>query len=196
MCRLWRQAVLLALVLSTAVACGKQSERVFRIPEAVDGIKVIAILPFENLSNDKRASDLITNLFRSRLTKQSEFSIMDAGEMQRRLHKMQLKLPKTLDLLTAAKIGRALEVDGVFYGSVLEFTYLAEIQDGAVVAREPVVGLQGRLLDVRRGVIVWANTHSRSSYAFLRSNRESIMQVAQIAVDKIIATLRGTGRSK
>lgn len=177
------------VVTLCTVSCGNKSERNFAMPQALTPIRIVAVLPFENLSDDVHAGDAVTELFTTRLLRGGRFKMLEKSEVQRLLREKGIALPSTIDRFTAAKVGSALGVDGIFYGAVLEYTYLNEVRDGEVVAREPAVGLQAKLLDVNKRSIVWAAAHSRSSYKMLVSNSDSIVSVAQLAVDSMASEL-------
>jgi hypothetical protein len=121
---------------------------------------------------------------------------MSRADLLNRLKEANLTLPAAMNRTSAVNIGRQLGVDGVFYGSVLEFIYLNEIRNGRVVGKEPAVGLQAKLVDVRRSALLWSASHSRSSYEMLVTTRNSIARVTEIAISKMTEGLKNKSIKK
>jgi TolB-like protein len=177
------------LFLALFIGCGNQQQSVFILPQHLEKVSIVAVLPFSNFSNDQHAGDVVSELFSAKLFKTGKFKVMDKSEMQRLIQDKNFILPEEIDRSTAARLASVLGVDGVFYGAVLEYSYLDEIRDGQVMAREPVVGLQARMVEGKSGSLIWATAHSRSSYEMVRSNRDSITKVANSAIDEMLKTL-------
>jgi TolB-like protein len=150
----------------------------------------VAILPFENLTEDENAAKVVEELFAKELYRSGGYKVLDRSEAESRLTAKQVGTPRAPDRATLMQIAKVLAVDGLFYGSVLEYAYLSEVRDGTVIGREPAVGLQIRLFDGKRGEVVWAGSHARSSFAMVVSNQDSLSQIAAIAIDQLVADLR------
>ena len=98
--------------------------------------------------------------------------------------------PKVVDRRLAQKIGKLLDVDGVFVGSVSEYWYRLDRRNYRDQGDEPAVGINARLVDVASGEVIWASSHSRSSQDVLREDRDHINRVAQLAVAAMISSLK------
>lgn len=182
----------MVLVIVTVTGCGKYSQKVYQTsPDILIGVSKVAIIPFENLSMTPNANKVVSEMFHSYLESAQKFQVSSRDEVKNAL-KSEVTLARgKIDRAVARSLGKELDVDAVIVGSVLEYTYLQEVKDGTVVAREPIVGILVRMIDVQKGSILWSSLHSRSSYEILRSNHSSITDVAQKAIDYIVHTIPG-----
>lgn len=185
-----KKLVVLMLVGNLFAACGNRRQSVYLLTEQVKTLQVVAVLPFENLTDDDAASEVVTGLFASELAKVGKFKILEAGEVRRRLQEKQKTLPAAMDSRKAQELAGILGVDAVFSGAVLEFAYLRDVREGEVIAREPVVGLQARLFDARKGRLIWSVVHSRSGGSLVLTNQETIQNTAIGAIDAMLQTLK------
>ena len=179
-------AVILFAALWSVSSCGYQKQEAFRMTKKIRPVKVAAVLPFENLSQMRSAGDMVSKMFYDTAKKRLDIKFLDHGRMMQRLREKQEMLPKLVDRLAAWRIGRVLNADVVFYGSVHEYAFLKEARDdGRVITNEPVVGIAAYMLDVRTGEVVWASVHSRSTYDLMLSDRESISRIATRAIENM-----------
>jgi TolB-like protein len=120
-------------------------------------VKRIAILPFDNLSDEINAGERVTHVFIASLHKERVVQILELGEVERFLIRNRIRSTSQIDLGLLSALGRELGVDAVLLGIVDEYGY--RIMSGELI---PVVGITIRMLDTKTGKIMLAASYSRS----------------------------------
>lgn len=181
--------VISALVLIVS-GCGHTLERDYLESESVvSEIKSVAVMPFENLTNFPDAGEIVAELFTTELYQSTHFKILGRNQAKRIMRERKITPPQVIDRRFAQKIGKLLEVDGVFIGSVSEYWYRLEKRKRRQAGEEPAVGINARLIEVDSGDVIWASSHSRSSHDVLLADRDHINRVAQIVVANMVDSL-------
>ena len=175
----WQRLPVLLLLLPALAGCVSQgANRNFVHPEMMLGKKRhIAILPFENLSNNPTAGLTISQLLATELFARNLFDIMEESEMRRLLIKNKVDMDRLADVSIARKLARKLGVDAVLTGSISEFSYQHGLRE------EPAVGFNLRLIRTQDGAVLWRASQSNMGSGFL--SRESIITTAQKAVRQV-----------
>lgn len=147
----------------------------------------MAVVPFENLSNQRHSGLIMTDLATTILHVQTSFQIKEVSGLSddetvrlRRLETDPWERQVGLHTAAAVAVGRELKVDYVLAGSVGEYGFVDGFGETANV------GITLRLVNVSSGQVVWAGTLSRkaSSPAF---NDESVHRLAH----EVMLTLLG-----
>ncbi len=122
-------------------------------------IKKVAILPFENLTNDRFAGEKAANCFLVQVLEVGVFQVVEPGEVERVLNELlpgrRREETGKFDVGTIKKLGEELNVQAVILGAVNQYE-LAKSKAGSY----PQVGLTVRLVDVETGTIIWMVSHS------------------------------------
>ena len=190
-------AVMMLAVGVALASCGNYSQRVFHAqPTEFEKIRTMAILPLENLSKDNKAEEVVDRSLRKAAQGLEQFKIISPEEARVKTAKAKLSLRSKNDRKKLLKIGQVLGVDALLVGSVLEYAYLREVKNGTVVSREPAFGLHLRLVETKKGKVLWASVHSRSSYDLLRTNSDNISNVVDATVEKMLKDLLKGKRKK
>jgi len=180
----------ISVLILLVSGCGHTLERDYVESEsAINEIKTVAVMPFENLTKFPDAGEIVAELFTTELYQSTHFKILDRNQAKRIMREKKITPPQVIDRLFAQKIGKVLEVDGVFIGSVSEYWYRLEKKTRRPAGEEPAVGINARLIDVDSGDVVWASSHSRSSHDVLTADRDHINRVAQIVVSNMVGSL-------
>lgn len=148
--------VLLVATSCLVAGCGR---RPVRMTDGVNlyPVKRIAILPFDNLSEEINAGERVTHVFIAALHKERVVQILELGEVERFLIRNRIRSTAQLDLSLLSAMGRELGVDAVLLGIVDEYGY--RIMSGEQI---PVAGISVRMLDTKTGKILLAASYSRS----------------------------------
>jgi TolB-like protein len=146
-----------------------------------EGLKM-AILPFDNLSDDQGAGKMMENLALVEFLKRSPTKIVDPGEVSSALIKERVRLATSIPKETLKRLGASLGVDLFLVGIVHECGI--QRASGAGGSGEiPVVSLTLRILDAETGDIVWAISSARRGNdretAFGMGRIDSLEQLAQ-----------------
>lgn len=179
---------IMLIVLFFISGCGHSYNRFFiGWPDSIKRMKIVAVLPFENLTAFPNAGDIVAELFTAELYSTGRFKVLDKEQIKRALEEKGIELPGVIDRTFAQEVGSVLGVDGVFIGSVSEYWYRVRIEETR--EEEPAVGFNVRLVDTKTGAVVWAGSCSRSSYSIFVYQRDSLNRVAQIIAKNMVKKL-------
>jgi TolB-like protein len=125
----------------------------------------VAVIPFDNLSDNQGAGPRATRIFISRLLSMESFDVVEPGEVTRAIEKYtaggrfsEMTQEQILN------IGKELKVQGIFVGSVTE---LSELRSGSSTTN--IVTLVVRLIETEKGTTLWSATHSAGKRGFWAS---------------------------
>ena len=151
----------LALCAVLASGCGSTKSSlggtVYVHPNAdLAAFERVAVLPIENLSNDRFASERMREILNVELAAMGLFEVVDSGEVNRALRQKDIVLVNELGPEALATLAEELGVQGLMLGSVLE---LDEQRTSSFSA--PQVALSLRLIDAQSGIVAWSVTDAR-----------------------------------
>lgn len=154
-------------------------------------VERIAVLPFENLSNDRQAGFRATRLMVTELLASGAADVVEPGEVQAALRALpgaqfgRVAVPSTEQIVT---LGQELGVQAFILGTV---TQSENLRSGAVPI--PVVTLDVHLVEAETGAAVWAATHSERGGSMgakvLGTGGQPIAETTRICVQRILASL-------
>jgi len=154
-------------------------------------VERVAVLPFDNLSNDRQAGLRATRLMITELLASGAVDVVEPGEVEAALAKLQVgqpgrsKQPSTEQILS---LGKTLLVQGVIVGTV---TQSESLRSGAVAI--PVVTLDAHMIETETGTTVWAATQSEkgggAGARILGTGGEPVSETTRRCVRRLIATL-------
>lgn len=180
------------LILTAAcclAGCGGTSPTTFIHPDYNFGfVERVAVVPFENLTNDQGAGARATRYFISGLLATESFDVVEPGEVTAALAKHSLIRTAELTQDQAIAIGKDLAVQALFLGSIGES---ASVRSGS--SNTNVVTLDVRMVETDTGVTVWSATNTETSGGFWSSlfgtGQKSKSEVTRICVERSIGTL-------
>lgn len=180
--RSWVLASLLVLV-----GCAGTRSAVFLHPEFNFGyVERVAVVPFENLSDDQGAGARITRLFVSNLFATKAFDVVEPGEVSEALQRFGTLRTAELTTDQIKELGATLKVQALILGSV------GETASGRGSAGN-VCTLVVRMVEVDAGTTIWSATTTATGRGFwstlLGTGRASESEVARDCVDRAIRTL-------
>jgi hypothetical protein len=113
-------------------------------------LKRIAILPMKNDTSDVDGPDIVRQKMAAALTNRS-YVVKDMKETDQILRdQMGINLGGQLDMTTAQKLGETLEVEGVLYGTLMDFD---ETTTGILNVKK--VRGKFKLVNTQTGQVVW-----------------------------------------
>jgi len=186
--RYLKNATLLLLALTAVSACRTSTQQTSYVHKNADlgAISKVAVLPFDNLSQERTAGDKVQKIFYLELLALDVFEVAEPGQVTK-----VMRSQSSSDALGPAeyqKIGKDLGVDAVFVGSVVDF---AEARTGSTPT--PEVTIQLRMIETHSGSTIWSTGRTRSGASF--STRlfgvggESMTQAARRVVRAELGTL-------
>jgi TolB-like protein len=149
-------------------------------------ITKVAVLPFDNLSQERSAGDKVQKIFYLELLSLDVFEVAEPGQVTKVLRAGAP--PDALGPAEYQKLGKELGVEGVFVGSVVDF---AETRTGSTPT--PDVTIQLRLIETATGATIWSAGQTRSgasaSTRLFGVGGESLTEAARRVVKSELQTL-------
>lgn len=156
---------LLILGLGLALCSCAGRAGLFLHPEFnFNSIEVVAVIPFENLSNDQGASMRFTRIFIAELLSKKTFDVIEPGDVSKALEKFSLLRTADLQKNQIKELGKSLGVQGVFLGSVSES---ATVRSGSSSSNE--VTLLARLVETENGTTIWSATYTEGGRSLFQT---------------------------
>lgn len=182
-------ALLMICVLATLLGCGSSGTTKYIHPNAdLASLKKVAVLPFENVTQDRTAGDKLQKIFLVELLSLEVFDVVEPGHVTKTLRGERIESVEALSPADIKRLGEALAADAVFIGTVVDFE---ESRSGTMPA--PNVTLQLRLVETQTGATVWSASKTRSglkiSTRLFGVGGESLTQAARMVVRSELQTL-------
>ncbi len=156
-----RTLVGLASLSAAALLDGCGGGRHFVRPNAdFSTIKVVTVLPFDNVTGEKMAGERVQRLFVSELLNLGAFEVVEPGLAARMIRRESIEVA-TISPDEIKKIGRDLKVQALFLGTLVEYD---EGRTGATPS--PRVTLQLRLVETEKGLTLWNITRTGGGASF------------------------------
>jgi TolB-like protein len=151
-------------------------------------VERVAIVPLDNLSDDRGAGARATQVFLSELLSARAFEVVEPGEVTRVLSKFSTVRTSELTTEQIVSIGKELKVQGLFLGSVNESSSYRS--GGATVTK---VSLTTRLVETEQGLTVWSASATAGGRGFWASlfgtGDQSTSEVTRSCVRKLLGSL-------
>lgn len=181
--------LVLALVAVLLAACRSTRQTQYLHKNAdLGAIEKVAVLPFENLTQERAAADKVQKIFQMELLALDVFEVAEPGQVTKVLRASGITSPEALGGKDFQKIGQELGVDAVFVGAVVDY---AETRTGSTPT--PEVTIQVRLVETQTGATIWSTSHTRAgagiSTRLFGLGGESLTQAARRVVRTELATL-------
>lgn len=155
----------LLFVLVVGAGCGGMRPTVFIHDEYnFQFLERVAVIPFDNLSKDQGSGARATRVFIAQLLAAEAFDVVEPGEVSKALEKFSLVRTSELTKEQVQDLGRSLNVQGVFLGSVTEADV---IRTGGTTAN--TITIVARLVETETGATVWSATNTAGGRGFWSS---------------------------
>ncbi|MBF0136250.1 MAG: hypothetical protein H7833_20555 [Magnetococcus sp. DMHC-1] len=141
----------------------------------------VAVLPFENFSNNPGVGHSISELVATELASRKVFRIQNESETRRILVDGKVDMDRLDDISLARNFAELLRVDAVLIGSVPEFSYQHGLQE------KPTVGLNVQLIRAHDGLVLWHGSQALMGSGYWQ--RQSAVYIAQDAVVRLVDSL-------
>lgn len=156
----------LVILLFTG-GCGGSTLRYVNPTANFSYIKKVAILPFNNLSDDRYAGERIRNTLTVDLMSRGVFEVVEQGEVTKvlgvifREAGVEEGRAVPVDKETLKMIGEKLSIQAVILGSVDEYS-------GGSYGGSGVVSVAMRMLDTNSGIVLWQAKTTETSKSIWR----------------------------
>jgi TolB-like protein len=172
-----------------AAGCAHSSTTKYMHPNVdLGAIRRVAVLPFENLTQERTAGEKVQKIFLTELLASEAFEVVEPGQVTQTLRASRVEQVETLGPPDFKRLGETLKAQGIFVGTVVDF---AESRSGSTPA--PDVTIQLRLIESQTGVTVWSASRTRSgasaSARLFGIGGQSLTEAARQLIRDELATL-------
>jgi len=200
--RIWKSIVWCLAMFSFTGCMGTMSKFYVNPNINFRFIKKVAVLPFENLSQDRFADKKVRDIFVTSLLASEVIDVPELGEVLQVMNTLGIETnggqaalgvqpQRATGIITkdlAKAMGEALGIQGIILGSVEEYNIIRSTSGSF-----PEVSLTLRMIDPKTGSIVWAVSHTEKGSRILPSilgiGEETLTETAFRASKKIVDTL-------
>ncbi|MEW6067767.1 MAG: hypothetical protein AB1610_05715 [Nitrospirota bacterium] len=153
----------ICLTLIIISGCAGKKAPSFYIATDVDFsfIKRVAVLPLNNLTNDKFAGEIIRHVVVSELLASGLVDCVSPGDAVAAIEKLKLKNEQSLGAEQIKALGKVLNVQAVIMGAVEKF---GEVREGNISTYEVTITLM--MADANSGNIIWSVTKTSAGASF------------------------------
>ncbi len=162
-----RQLWFLLLALSSLLllyGCAGRGNPSFYIRQDYDFsyIKKVAVLPLDNLTNEKFAADAVKQVVICELLSSGLVDVVVPGEAEVAAEKIGLRSMRSLNAEQIKALGNVLKVQAVVFGAVEKY---GEVRTGNISSPEVTITLM--MADAGSGSIVWSVTRTGGGASFM-----------------------------
>ena len=189
--RLFKKYFLIFIIPLIFVISGcRGSAPVYHISEDIDFsfYKRVAVMPFDNLTNEKFAGEIVRQVVISELLASGLVDVVLPGDVQRILDELDIKSTSSITTEQVTDIGKTLGVEAVIMGSVEEY---GEVKMGNITVPQVTISLM--MIDTGSCSIVWSVMQSRGGASFMAryfgARHETISETVLMLVRGAIQTL-------
>jgi TolB-like protein len=181
--KLLKQLFTLSVLLFLVSGCGGKSAPSFYINQDIDFsfIKRVAVLPLDNLTNDRFAGDAVRQVVISELLASGLVDVASPGDVISAIEGLKLKTGQSPNAEQVKTIGKTLNVQAVIIGAVNKY---GEIREGNVSAPEVTITLM--MADTTSGSIIWSVTKTRGGAGFWSKHFGARADTMSEAVLKVV----------
>ena len=152
------------LILSFLISgCGGRGGSSFYINQDIDFsfIKRVAVLPLDNLTNDRFAGDAVRQVVISEFLASGLVEVVCPGDVNAAFETLKIKTGQSPNSEQIKAIGKTLKVEAVIMGAVNKY---GEVREGNVSSPEITITLM--MADTTSGSIIWSVTKTRGGAGF------------------------------
>jgi hypothetical protein len=144
-------------------------------------IKRVAVLPFDNLTQERNAEDILRHLVINELLATELVEVVVPGEAIATMNSLGIKSVSSLSEKQIQALGRTLNVQGVIYGAIEKY----EIVKDRNIA-EPEVTITMIMAETTSGSIVWSVTKTGGEAGFMARHFGAKTDTLSEAVLKVV----------
>lgn len=146
----------IAIVVVAGAGCGSSNSSYIHPNVDFTYMKRAAILPFQNLTTDFQAGERMQSIFLMELLNEDVLTLVDPRETAAAMKELSLPANGALTTDQVLALGKKLDVQALFSGSVEEYGYGQGDR-----SRGPVITATFTMTETQTGVLVWrAQAHS------------------------------------
>ncbi len=180
---------LMVSILFVISGC-RSNAPVYHISEDIDFsyYKRVAVVPFDNLTNDKYADEIVRQVVVSELLASGLVDVVFPGEVKSAIAELGIKSVSTLTASQIKSLCNTLKAEALIVGAVEEY---GEVKMGNISAPQVTISLM--MTDANTGSIVWSITKTRGGASFMARHfgamHETLSETVLLLVRESIRTL-------
>jgi len=151
-------------------------------------IKTVAVMPFENLSNNKSAAGRVRDVFINALLATGQMYVVPPGEVARTSIRAGITTPSTPATEEIIKLAAITKVNAVITGVIREY---GELRSGS--AKANVISFSLQMIESQSGLVVWNASSTKGGITMkdrlLGGGGKPMNEITEIAVNDIINKL-------
>lgn len=189
-------SLIIILLISISISgCKTTSASNYHIREDVDFsyIKKVAVMPLENMTNDKFAPEIIRQAVITELLATGAVDVVVPGDVMFAIDRLGIKNISLPSVEQIKNLGKMLQAQAIILGSVERF---GDERIGNVSA--PTVSITLMMADTTSGSIIWSASRTRGGASFVArhfgARTDTLSETAIKVVREAIQTLIGTTR--
>jgi hypothetical protein len=173
----------LAVLLFISFGCAGRGTPSFYIRQDYDFsyLKKVAVLPLDNLTNEKFAADAVRQVVICELLSTGLVDVAVPGEADAAVDKLGVKSVRSLNAEQIKTVGNVLKVQAVVLGAVDKF---GEVRIGNISAPEVTITLM--MADTSSGSIVWSVTKTGGGASFMARHFGARSETMSEAVIRVV----------
>ncbi|MEW6585596.1 MAG: hypothetical protein AB1442_08290 [Nitrospirota bacterium] len=182
--KLFGQLFALVIIILFVSGCGGKGNSTFYIDQSIDFsfIKRVAVLPLDNLSNDKFAADAVRQVVISELLATNLVDVVCPGDVICALDSMKIKSGQAPNTEQLKSMGKTLKAQAVILGAVNKY---GEVREGSVSS--PEVSITLMMADTGSGSIIWSVTKTRGGAGFMAKHFGARTETMSEAVVNVVS---------
>jgi hypothetical protein len=153
--------MLLTLLSLTSAGCGMGPTTFIHPDYNFSFVERVAVIPFENLTEDRGAAARMSRYFVSELLEAEVFDVVEPGEVSEGMVRIGSARVAELTREQIIELGKDFRAQALFLGSVTES---ATVRSGST--SESVVTLDVRLVETETGAVIWGATLTETGRGF------------------------------
>lgn len=151
-------------------------------------IKTVAVMPFENLANDKSAAGRVRDVVITMLLSTGQMYVIPPGEVARASVRAGIATPAAPATEEIIKLAAITKVNAVITGVVREY---GEVKSGSTSAN--VISISLQMIESQSGQVIWSASTTKGGITMkdrlLGGGGKPMNEITEIAVNDIINKL-------
>lgn len=157
-----RSKILIYSSLILLTACATTSDTYIDPNMDFGAIKIVAVMPFANLTRDPVIAERVRDVFINKLLSTGAVYVLPTGEVARGVARSEIQNPTAPSGEEVIKLGGIVKVQAVITGTVREY---GEVRSGTTSAN--IISLSLQMIETQTGKIVWTASSTQGGIGIL-----------------------------
>jgi TolB-like protein len=153
--------------------------------EHIPQIRKLAVLPFDNISENKQAGQIVASIYVTELFKTGRFLVEEPGNIRQFMIQERIDTIGEVELDRLKILGRRLGVDAVVVGTVEEFE--DGRRDGV-----PIVSITTRMVTSATGRVIWSAQNKRKGNDYTLAFEFGEVRTAAALTERVVREMIDT----